>query len=497
MGIDKFNTWICQHYHKAIDHKPNRIYDHIYIDANCIYHTSLPSSNKHSSLCEKISKNLDYILMTYRASKSITIVSDGSAPYAKMIQQRLRRSKMTLPDDGKLTGMHLTPSTYTMNHIDKYIRKVYIAHIRKQYTLHDINITYCGSDTPGEGELKITKCINDNQSLLDTHLVVSNDADAIVMSCVSKAKYISILIKNTQMWRIISINTFCNERVKDLTNGLKNIACYYHKLNICINSIMQGNDYLPKIAYNSHSKSTVVQKQLITINKYREYCKVINGRVVLCKSTMCAFLSLIVNAGSKTNYIKNKQPDSIYRSYVEGLLWCVDMYKTGVCHCIDWMHINQKAISPVGLLLFLSNYSEDFINPISYTKPIPSKLCPHILLPHAALSLLSNDDKAKMLDNFSMLYTEELCITCKTLTIMMTSLRSLISTKKKDLSYLKKNEGDVEAVSALSASIKKSNREMNVLIKMHHDHRLYIHKDDQLSIDVINNIRLLYIKIDA
>jgi len=101
MGVPKFFSWLLQHFKNKILMKRVPSIEHFFIDANCLLH---PECNKIKEHCpdisiEKLEKKMFKRIINYliylenyvNPAKSMMTSVDGTAPMAKMIQQRKRR----------------------------------------------------------------------------------------------------------------------------------------------------------------------------------------------------------------------------------------------------------------------------------------------------------------------------------------------------------------------------------------------------------------------
>ena len=195
MGIAQFHQWLSKNYPSCfIDWLNVRNFDYIYIDVNHILHKTLYTSKEHNFF-KVLEMNLDSIFNNFFAFKKIILAVDGPSPYAKIILQRIRRIDTNF--NSKLNSLSITPGTNFMNDICKQLLQ-YTLKLKSKYTFTNVDIELLSADQKDEGEIKIFQKLfkYGNINLNDTHLVVSNDADLVVlgMAC-SPIKNINILLK--------------------------------------------------------------------------------------------------------------------------------------------------------------------------------------------------------------------------------------------------------------------------------------------------------------
>ena len=104
MGVPGFFGWLLRHYkeNKIIKQKLDIPVNVLYIDANCLIHPqtkvildnypNVANINKlENNMCMRIENYFNYLLAFCQPTDEIYIAIDGSAPLAKISQQRKRR----------------------------------------------------------------------------------------------------------------------------------------------------------------------------------------------------------------------------------------------------------------------------------------------------------------------------------------------------------------------------------------------------------------------
>ena len=96
MGIPSYFSWIVRHFEsRLIQQKCPFPVHNFYLDFNCAIHPVVKSQPDLSieQMCDHVVTYLDYLIQYVNPTELIYLAIDGSAPIAKMKQQRLRRYK--------------------------------------------------------------------------------------------------------------------------------------------------------------------------------------------------------------------------------------------------------------------------------------------------------------------------------------------------------------------------------------------------------------------
>jgi len=199
MGIPSYFSFIVKN-HANIIRKINKDcfkINNLYLDSNSIIYdavknidfTKLVESDIQTIIRCVITKIDDYISII-KPDTNIYIALDGTAPVAKLEQQRQRRYKSlyqtqitktifkdTKPDPFNTTA--ITPGTKFMNDLNSGIKNYYKD--PKKYNVKNIILSL--SDVPGEGEHKLFDYIRDNseEHKESTTIIYGLDADLIML----------------------------------------------------------------------------------------------------------------------------------------------------------------------------------------------------------------------------------------------------------------------------------------------------------------------------
>lgn len=222
MGIPSFARIIIEKYKNTHSSIKGEKIDHFFIDFNSIVYNCYNNIDKkkiqkmsdtkiENRIISDVLKYLKHIITeTVKPQKSVFIAVDGSAPCAKVRQQRFRRFKKILEDDiyseikkrHKIkeektwnTSCNIAPGTKFMAKLSKNIEKYIKSGFFSSHTKKKINIILSDSNVPGEGEHKYMDLLRDMESKKSTETIVvySPDADVIVLSLASHKNNIKIL----------------------------------------------------------------------------------------------------------------------------------------------------------------------------------------------------------------------------------------------------------------------------------------------------------------
>lgn len=212
MGVPGFFAWILKNFKKRI--LKNRLHErpkYLYIDANCLFHPEcfkvLENLNEanltilENKMFERIINYLKFIENFVNPTTMMYISVDGSAPLAKINQQRKRRYKSVvdtkMKNELKLKfGMQIkdgwsntviTPGTEFMERL--HIRLInYYSNLKSK-----LKYIYSSYHTPGEGEHKILQHIKKHTTDKDSIVIYGLDADLIFLAMASKRTNIYLL----------------------------------------------------------------------------------------------------------------------------------------------------------------------------------------------------------------------------------------------------------------------------------------------------------------
>lgn len=418
MGVKNFNKWIYTNFPKCYTTNvyKKRIYDNIYVDINHILHVAIHESINHVEFKKNITKRLNYIFCNYVPLKNVFLVVDGPPPFAKLILQRMRRSETDSNNiDNDLNPILLTPGTELMDFVSNILES-YKKYLRNLYKITKPKIHVSCHDENGEGEIKILRNLikYGNKSLPDSHLIISKDADAIIMSMNVRPIYnIYVLTTFSKNNVIVSIKKLILLLTKKILNNKSHI---YFSNNFIRNDfvlimILMGNDYIPKI-YGINIDS--IWKTYIEFVKNNKNFK---GFIINDKETnLDLFLEYLKLLENNTRKYSKKYNKKLCESYIEMMMWSYCQYSVSIpINNTIYKYSDSDPPSLSNLVKFLSQ-SKTVYSIDDFTKniiDIPYKLCPVITFPIKYKSKVDPKYKEIMETYLFKTYEKELCVKCK------------------------------------------------------------------------------------
>jgi 5'-3' exonuclease len=383
MGIKDFQKNLKVYYEQAYSGKYLNNYDHVLVDLNYVLHYCSYGVKYEDDIYDKIYKFFNDILEVLIPTKSLIITSDGVAPLAKIILQRQRRLniKKTSKDDG-FNSIIFTYGTKFMDSLYDKLKK-YFEFIEKSYCIDVIFL----DNKFDEAELKLTKYIIDTLKINndDSFIYVTNDSDVLLMLTAIDNHPFNLFIYAKSSNEILSVG-----KLLDLHTTKFGITQNYNNDFTLIN-IMLGNDYIPKINLIDFDKLWNAYKFITTIDKIGI---VQNNKLnisFLYKLMYKIFIELKPFLRKKYGYDSLKK--SIYSNYFDGLTWCFDMYKNGICSRYNFMYFSKDNPNPFGIIFNINKYKNTkiFLLNKSVYLPIEHNLYPLLVLPKSEKHLISKN----------------------------------------------------------------------------------------------------------
>jgi hypothetical protein len=264
------------------------------------------------------------------------------------------------------------------------------------------------SNNHGESEFKICKFLQNNcKNIFETHLIVSNDADTILISLAQVYSYnIHVLINTNQKHYIVSIDKLTENLFEQFG------YCYYKKLDFVFISLLNGNDYFPKLKYTNINKLLQIYEK--SVNKSHT---IINLDYSINISTFIKFiLQLLQTIHPNLRYVSfDEFHYSNVKNYFNGLQWCLQLYISGNYPTYNYI-CKSETIHPMCLFLFLQNYknhssSSSLINYEKY-EPISSEQYPLFVMPYSHLDFVNEKFHHIINKKLMFMYDEEFCKKC-------------------------------------------------------------------------------------
>lgn len=413
MGIDNFHKWLEATYPASLDRTgADGFYDHVYIDLNCILHRIVAGSINERILFGRFYSYVDRLLTTNVPTKTVTLAIDGIAPFAKIILQRKRRLRIsrniqrdadadadaTRPRD-VVSPLHFTPGTRFMKgltqKLERYLRKLEVCFKVKVDLLQGA----------GEAESKLITRILERGSSGESHLLVSTDADAVIMACGIQVKNIAV----NNLKYIISLDRLIQSHVTRVGRSR------HPGRDFMFCSLLMGNDYLPKLAFINFDRLWAVYSSTLKVDPVGCF----GGDDTINRAFLLGLLRGIVIT-LKRQWLNRFSVDSydpaMYGDYLRGLQWCSSLYLTGVTRSLDYMYSHDGSPHPFGFLFHLeltvTGLHRDPPVPLNVAPYVPDDIYAILVLPKASLHLIDEAYAKRIGSQLHFLYDEELCPEC-------------------------------------------------------------------------------------
>ena len=364
MGLPGFFAWILKRFAQNILlNNLTKNPKYLYIDANCLFHPECfkilegYQNDELKELKEKMFKRiinfLDFLEKYVAPSVMMHIAVDGTAPLAKIIQQRKRRYKSELDNfmkndlkikfgvqvNGAWSNTSITPGTEFMEDLHQYLLHHYQNKKNKK-----IKYIYSSYHTPGEGEHKILQHIKKNTEINDDIVIYGLDADLIFLAMASNRPNIYLLREQTLFQqrkrgevqkKVETPFDYINDVMREMTYvSIKETRNAYNKemrkmIGNCMNQYLEkidfsndlifvcfllGNDFLPhfpSIDIHNEGLDELIDSYLRFLTKVNEpLVKVTvngNGETEDVEINIQFFQMMIEDMGKKEeNYFYNK-----------------------------------------------------------------------------------------------------------------------------------------------------------------------------------------------
>lgn len=459
MGIKGYQKWLKDQFGSIFYMPQHRSFttDHLYIDANHILHIVLSRVQDKGKFLTAFRGALARIIEKIVVKKSITIAIDGVAPYAKIETQRERRKLYGKDIDlDRLSFLHLTPGTEYMELLQKNLDE-FIAYHSKESKYKSIKYYNLGPTLPGEGEIKVIKRLQKNakKSFGESHLIIGNDADLVIIASMANVNNVHIGIQRNGL-TVMNIDKICQLHFRSVLN---NEMGFRLKNDFGFLSLLLGNDYFPKM-------QAIKQEYIWEAYKashYRYKYSLLNNKGVIDRNKLLYILTSLSHQVIKsyrkvdTKHIDPK--NGLCRDYMKALYWCSLMYQTGECPEEQFIYHHKKAPKPCELMSYVL-LGGDIEFDFNSTKPLPFKLCALVVLPKKARELVSNKYQKLIDGKLNFMYEEEECLKCN-------KLRGRMSTLKKTIDLIRRDEDEEDKVEQLTNQLKMVNQEFEKHNKKH------------------------------
>lgn len=422
MGILNYYKWLKESYPDAFKKKYLETYDNIYIDLNYLLHMSSYNAESKKQLVSKLSDFIENILTYCTPKKTVNFFTDGSCPLAKLILQRQRRMIIATNNelsDVKFSSLNFTPGTKFMDTIEETLKPL----SKKLEIIFNIKTNFFVDDFD-EAEIKIKKELMKNQKLnkSDTHLLVTNDADVVViLSTLDDPHSVFILFKDKE-FKILGMSDLLNLHTKKFGKTK------YYNLDFALLSMFQGNDYIKKVGLVSLDNIWKSFKMNLNLQEKKELVKNKNFEI------NTEFLSdIFFDICSLSNVKRKPHKDftlknlniNLYKNYLDGLMWCMNLYYSGKCERYNYMYEYTESPNPFTLAFFIKKrpyllkYNNDCFSPIK------KELYTILLLPKSAKQLI--DSKYHdFIEKYPILYEDKKQLMLDDIKIIINSFNKFI-----------------------------------------------------------------------
>lgn len=458
MGIKDYTKWIMSKYSKAftIYNKKNipMKFDNVYVDLNYLLHLSLHRATSIKTLISGIHFNLNYGLNMYEPMRSISICVDGPSSFSKLLLQKKRRKddNKLIDDTKELSSTHLTFGSRVMKQITDSL-PTFIENNKKKHKYINPDIKVNGPEFMGEGEIKIFNeiILNDEKRKNENHLVITVDSDAFLLAIMSNKLNIHIALKKKEGNYVFSLNDFLIPFFSDI--GYSNTTIYFRKntdlrAEFVFVSILFGNDYFAKIdvSFNKILETyyDFSNKREKTGNEFVIKSNTNNTCSIVVENAIKLFESLYDSYNPKKKkelVIFNNNTKDMVENYLQGLIWCLNTYKTGLCDDYTYCYGFEKPPKVSEILVYLKSLKTKEISYIKDTKceKINNILnnnffsYEYILLPSSSrCRQICAESEKKIISEFPELHGTENCEEC-------------VSLKNKNISLKKKGKQTIES----------------------------------------------------
>lgn len=213
MGVKHFFYWLKNKFPECMKtiHRNSLLevtIDNLYIDMNGIFHTAAQKSFEYGNykpqarllgnrnhprksyreleelLYKEVAIQIEYYLNFCKPQKRLIMCVDGPAPLSKQNQQRQRRfrSASEQTENTRFDSTCISPGTKFMNNLTKYINWYIKKRITESLEWKKIEIIFSNEKVEGEGEAKCFKYIRNHGKNEESHCVIGNDADLIMLA---------------------------------------------------------------------------------------------------------------------------------------------------------------------------------------------------------------------------------------------------------------------------------------------------------------------------
>lgn len=250
MGIPSYFSYVLRNHKKIIKRLHTVKLNTLLIDANSFIYDVIhegDTSNIYESVYKKIKELANKLNVN-----SVFVAFDGTAPLAKMKQQKQRRykswiTKQILNQKSSWNTNLITPGTSFMKGLDEYLKPRF----------EKDGYMFSGSCDPGEGEHKLFDYIRKQKSKSTTYVIYGLDADLIMLSLLHVTKTPKIfLYRETRHFShlsdidektdyIFNVDEMAKQICENMYDTISTSSIKKAVDNYCLLCFLCGNDFLP------------------------------------------------------------------------------------------------------------------------------------------------------------------------------------------------------------------------------------------------------------
>lgn len=248
MGIPSYFSYVLKNHNKIIKRLNTVKLQSLLVDANSFIYDVVHETNDSKMIYENVYKKIKYLVVKLRV-QSVFIAFDGTAPLAKMKQQKQRRYKSYLTKKILDQPIHnfntnvITPGTKFMKGLDDYLKPRF----------EKDGYLFSGSGEPGEGEHKLFEYLRKHPKR--NTVVYGLDADLIMLSLLHVKQCPKLfLYRETKHFSYMSGIDINVDYVFNVNEMASQICEYLYDNNVqidkavhnyCLLCFLCGNDFLP------------------------------------------------------------------------------------------------------------------------------------------------------------------------------------------------------------------------------------------------------------
>ncbi len=237
MGIPSYFSYVLRNHTKIIKRLHSVKLHTLLIDANSFIYDVVHEGN--TNIYENVYKKIKELAIKLKVT-SVFVAFDGTAPLAKMKQQKQRRykswiTKKILNQKSAWNTNVITPGTQFMKELDEYLKPRF----------EKDGYMFSGSNEPGEGEHKLFDYLRKNPR--KNTVVYGLDADLIMLGLLHVAKSPKLfLYRETKHFSYMSGIDEKADYVFSVDEMASQICEHIGTVqNYCLLCFLCGNDFLP------------------------------------------------------------------------------------------------------------------------------------------------------------------------------------------------------------------------------------------------------------